>query len=372
MSLTEYQRSVCRLLAAERVARGERYVAGGAALNEILASPRVSHDVDLFHDTREAVLGSWEQDREQLIRAGHHVQALREFPTFVEAEVTKGAEGVILQWVQDSAFRFFPLVEHPDFGLALHPFDLATNKTLALVGRAEIRDWFDIISCHTQLQPFGCLVWATCGKDPGLNPGFILEQASRSAHYTALDYETLAFHGKAPAMADLGRAIDLDPSMASAFERRGFLLLREGRVREAASDFTSALALDPGWPEALWGRARALLKMGQPGLAMDDLSRALEGMPRSAAMLNDRGECRRRLGDVAAALEDFRLASDIDPGLPVAAENECLLLKDLGRLVEARERLTRALKARPEEERLLALEKNLGPLPATNRRRQGE
>ena len=205
MPLTEYQRRVCRLLAAERVACGERYIAGGAALSEILASPRVSHDVDLFHDTAEAVLASWESDRKTLVRAGHEVRPLREFPTFVEAEVLMGADGVILQWVQDSAFRFFPLVEHPDFGLALHPFDLATNKVLALVGRAEVRDWVDIIHCHTSLQPFGCLVWATSGKDPGLSPAFILEQAARSAHYTRLDFATLAFEGNAPDIDELGR-----------------------------------------------------------------------------------------------------------------------------------------------------------------------
>jgi hypothetical protein len=32
------------------------------------------------------------------------------------------------------------LVEHPDFGLTLNPFDLATNKLLVLVGRLEVRD----------------------------------------------------------------------------------------------------------------------------------------------------------------------------------------------------------------------------------------
>jgi hypothetical protein len=205
MPLTEYQRNVCRTLAAERVARGERYVAGGAALNELLMSTRLSHDVDLFHDTREAVLASWVSDRNNLERAGYNVHPLREFPTFVEAEVTRGDEGVILQWVQDSAFRFFPLIEHPDFGLALHPFDLATNKILALIGRVEVRDWVDIIHCHTQLQPFGFLVWATCGKDPGLSPMFILEQASRSTHYTKEDYETLAFNGRAPDAAKLSQ-----------------------------------------------------------------------------------------------------------------------------------------------------------------------
>lgn len=198
MPLTDYQRRVCRLLAGERVAQGERYVAGGAALNELLKSTRLSHDVDLFHDTREAVLASWTKDRAELEKAGYSVRMLREFPTFVEAEITQGTEGVILQWVHDSAYRFFPLIQHPDFGLALHPFDLATNKTLALIGRTEVRAWFDIISCHTQLQPFGCLVWATSGKDPSLSPRFIVEQASRSTHYTKEDYETLAFEGCAP------------------------------------------------------------------------------------------------------------------------------------------------------------------------------
>jgi hypothetical protein len=204
MPLTDYQRIVCRLLAAERVARGERYVAGGAALNELLAAPRLSHDVDLFHDTAEAVLDSWETDRQTLVRGGHEVRPLRQFPTFVEAEVRSGDDGVILQWVQDSAFRFFPLVEHSDFGLALHPFDLATNKVLALVGRAEVRDWVDVIHCHAALQPLGYLMWATSGKDPGLSPAFILEQAGRSAHYSKSELATLAFDGAAPDIGTLG------------------------------------------------------------------------------------------------------------------------------------------------------------------------
>jgi hypothetical protein len=203
MPLTEFQRRVCRVLAAERVAQGERYVAGGTALNEWLKSSRLSRDVDLFHDTREAVLASWGTDRKELEKAGYTVRPMREFPAFVEAEVTRGSEGVVLQWVQDSAFRFFPLIEHPDFGLSLHPFDLATNKTLALIGRVEVRDWVDIIHCHARLQPFGFMVWATCGKDPGLSPLFILEQASRSAHYTAAEYEALAFDGIAPEAAEL-------------------------------------------------------------------------------------------------------------------------------------------------------------------------
>ena len=68
MSLTEYQRSVCRILARARMAHGEQYVAGGSALNELLAATRLSQDVDLFHDTKEALLATWKTDRITLER----------------------------------------------------------------------------------------------------------------------------------------------------------------------------------------------------------------------------------------------------------------------------------------------------------------
>jgi hypothetical protein len=55
MALTDFQRNICRLLAAHRIRIGESYVAGGAALNEILRAPRLSRHLDLFHDTAAAL-----------------------------------------------------------------------------------------------------------------------------------------------------------------------------------------------------------------------------------------------------------------------------------------------------------------------------
>ena len=202
MPLTSFQRVVCRLLADHRRASGESYVAGGAALQEALSTVRVSRDVDIFHDTDEALVATWDADRRLLIEAGLEVRILRERPSFVEARVTGGNGGVLIQWTRDSAFRFFPLVEHPDFGLVLHPFDLATNKVLALVGRLEARDWIDVIECADRLQPLGYLAWAACGKDPGFSPHAILEEAGRSARYTDEELTSLAFEGPAPLARD--------------------------------------------------------------------------------------------------------------------------------------------------------------------------
>lgn len=204
MALTGFQRSVCRLIARSRVASGESYVAGGAALNEVLAAPRLSRDVDLFHDTESALDASWSADRKLLEANGLAVRPVRERPSFVEAEVSRESESVLLQWVKDSAFRFFPLVEHEDFGLTLHPFDLATNKVLALVGRLEVRDWVDTMLCDERVQPLGFLAWAACGKDPGFSPALILEHAARS-HYSGDEVRALAFTGATPDAVALSR-----------------------------------------------------------------------------------------------------------------------------------------------------------------------
>jgi hypothetical protein len=198
MALSTFQRDLCRLLASQRRASGESYIAGGAALSVALETHRVSRDLDVFHDTAEAVARSWDRDRKLLENTGYAVSPLRERPGYVEAHVSRDGQELIVEWARDSAFRFFPLVEHPDFGLALHPFDLATNKVLALVGRLEARDWVDVIACDERLQPLGYLVWAACGKDPGFTPLGILEQARRSARYSSEEIAALAFEGPPP------------------------------------------------------------------------------------------------------------------------------------------------------------------------------
>ncbi len=205
MALTDLQRALCRLIAENRIASGESYVAGGVALNELIGAPRISQDVDLFHDTEQALAATWAADRVLLEQHGYSLQVLRERPSFVEVEVSRQREGCLLQWVRDSAYRFFPLVRHEEFGLVLHPFDLATNKTLALVGRLEVRDWIDAMECDDRLQPLGYLAWAACGKDPGFSPASILDLAARSSHYSAEEVRQLAFSSGPPDPGVLSR-----------------------------------------------------------------------------------------------------------------------------------------------------------------------
>ncbi len=205
MAATPYQCGILKALAVQRKRRGESYVAGGVALNQLLSAPRRSRDIDLFHDSQEAVALTWASDRVVLTAKGYKVEPLREAPSFIEARVSLGSDRVIMQWAQDSAFRFFPLLEDDLMGLVLHPFDLATNKVLAMAGRMEPRDWIDVLSCDRNVQPLGYLCWAACGKDPGYNPVSLLAEISR-AHYSQPELDMLDFSGAMPDAVVLGES----------------------------------------------------------------------------------------------------------------------------------------------------------------------
>lgn len=204
MAITKFQSDILSLLAPSRRQHGESYVAGGVGLNLLLATPRRSRDIDLFHDTEAALAATWTADRALLSAHGFILDILREAPSFIEARVRRAAERTVIQWARDSAYRFFPLIEDQLMGLALHPFDLATNKVLAMAGRLEARDWVDLLNCDARIQPLGLLLWAACGKDPGYNPQSLLALLAR-AHYSQDELAALDFEGAAPDARDLGQ-----------------------------------------------------------------------------------------------------------------------------------------------------------------------
>lgn len=135
----------------------------------------------------------------------YSVEELRTLPSFVEATVKKDGKTVLMQWARDSAYRFFPLKEDEVLGLTLHPFDLATNRVLAMAGRLEARDWIDVINCHHRIQNLGYLFWAACGKDPGFSPASLQSESRRSSHYSAEEISQLDFSSPVPDAAALGR-----------------------------------------------------------------------------------------------------------------------------------------------------------------------
>ena len=136
MPVGAFEQEVLRLLAVNR--NPDSYVAGATVLNQPPASPRTSKDVDVFHDTMESLAQSAERDLATLRTTGFEViETGRRHEAFCRALVRRGGRQTKIEWVLDSAFRFFPVEPDPDLGWRMNFWDAAVNKVLALAGRSR-------------------------------------------------------------------------------------------------------------------------------------------------------------------------------------------------------------------------------------------
>ena len=189
MPLTEFQRGILCLLARNR--NPESYVAGGIVLNQTQETPRFSKDIDVFHDAESMVAAAAMADASTLKSNGYEVHWIIRESGYFRASVSNQQQSVKVEWVRNSAFRFFPTETDPEMGYRLNIWDVAINKILALVGRSEIRDYVDVLHLHKTKLSLGALCWAAAGKDPGWTPELILNEAIRTARYTEEDLQRL-------------------------------------------------------------------------------------------------------------------------------------------------------------------------------------
>jgi hypothetical protein len=175
--LSKIQTEILRLLAAHR--NPETYVAGAAPL--IRRTPRISSDIDVFHDRAEQVAATALTDTRTLTASGYRVAWLRQMPLMYTAEVTREGASTRLEWVSDSDYRFFPAVRDATFGYVLHPADLAMNKAMAAAGRRELRDIVDLVTVHQHILPLGAVICAAVEKSPGFTPEGIIAEIRRNA-----------------------------------------------------------------------------------------------------------------------------------------------------------------------------------------------
>lgn len=152
------------------------------------------------------------------------------------------------------------------------------------------------------------------------------------------------------AVADFGRALRIDPSLARAYVERGQVRHDLGAFDRAVADFDAALALQPNLEQAILRRQAALrgrdseqlnqldeatelleYRPDDPALwnqrcwiravrgedldyALADCNQALRLDPRHAAALDSRGLVHVKRGDYAAAIADYEAALAVEPG----------------------------------------------------------
>ncbi len=189
MPIGAFEKELLRLLANNR--NPESFVRGATVLHQSPESPRQSEDVDLFHDTERSLEEAVAGDLETLGKAGFQARITSRHPTFCRVIVERDGLATKLEWVFDSAFRFFPVEPDLDLGWRLNFWDAATNKALACAGREKLRDFLDLIYLHQQHLSLGALAWAAAGKDPGLTLESIIEGARRHSQFPTEDLHRL-------------------------------------------------------------------------------------------------------------------------------------------------------------------------------------
>jgi hypothetical protein len=186
--LTKLQSHVLRVLAARR--SPDSYIAGGVAINR--GGPRFSGDIDIFHDSENRLAAAAEADAKALTEAGLTLSWGKIQSGKQQAEVYGLGETMQLEWVADSAFRFFPAQRDELFGYVLHPADLATNKAAAAADRREPRDIVDLVTIHENILRLGAVICAAVGRFPGQSPEEMLADITRHSRFTAEEFRVLA------------------------------------------------------------------------------------------------------------------------------------------------------------------------------------
>jgi Tfp pilus assembly protein PilF len=114
------------------------------------------------------------------------------------------------------------------------------------------------------------------------------------------------------ALADLNRAVELDPGDAWAIGRRGQSYQEMERYGEALADLSRAVELGQVWAVGVRGETYRLMKRYQEALA--DFNRAVELDPGNPGHFAARGQTYQEMGRYGEALADLNRAVELDPG----------------------------------------------------------
>ncbi|MFN8207060.1 MAG: tetratricopeptide repeat protein [Bacteroidales bacterium] len=138
----------------------------------------------------------------------------------------------------------------------------------------------------------------------GANSGFY--NASGLYLQSALELEK---EGKLKeALAELNKAVELQPDFAEAIDQRGMVLLQLGKFSKAIRDFNRVIELMPGSAEYYNHRGVANYCIRQFELALRDYTLAIQMDPSFARAYYNRGILNLETGDKESAIEDFTIA----------------------------------------------------------------
>ena len=112
-----------------------------------------------------------------------------------------------------------------------------------------------------------------------------------------------------------------EPADAAGFTRRGNAYVARGEFALAVADFGRAADLEPSVAQHRYDRARARIQNREPILALGELDQALKLKPDYVAALVLRGDLRAAVRNLDGAKADFDAALALDPSVRLQVAN---------------------------------------------------
>jgi predicted nucleotidyltransferase component of viral defense system len=189
--ITPFQSNLLRIFPL--VADAQRfYFTGGTALSLFYLQHRRSEDLDFFTSVGELIPPFVLELEKKLQSSGYKVVVQRRFNSFAELKVSKDQEYTIIHLALDAEFSLQPYQEFNEYpGLKVSSLtDVATNKLLALFGRAALRDFIDVY-CLVNGAKFtkDQLIGYAKQKDPGFDLYWLGVAFERIKLFEKTDYD---------------------------------------------------------------------------------------------------------------------------------------------------------------------------------------
>jgi len=146
------------------------------------------------------------------------------------------------------------------------------------------------------------------------------------------------------------KALELNPRLAVAYEKRGVLYYFQGKYSEMSEDFLRLAELDPSNSEAHLMLGLAYIKRDEYDRAVESLARAIELNPRLASAYGHRAEAYRLKGMVVEAIQDSTRAielGDTEQATGRAYTTRAKAYLQLGKTTLADKDIRRSLKLDP-------------------------
>jgi tetratricopeptide (TPR) repeat protein len=167
------------------------------------------------------------------------------------------------------------------------------------------------------------------------NPSYASAYFNRAGvYYARADYDR--------AIDDYGRAIDLRPGSAHYYSDRGIAYQARGDFDKAIADFDSAIRIDPYDAAPLGNRGMIYAANGQFERAIADFTSAITLEPGSGWPYTKRAQASLYSGEANAAIADLKVAITLNPSDAYTAVWLYLADKDANGSGDASSELTRA------------------------------